>query len=100
MIKRRQLLKQAVMGFGGLPMAVTAAIPFTRAGAAEPGGTEDNMQMSQIERNKRLVREQYDNAQSKVIPPTLPGAADLPAVAPPMEKPSAVISYQDPPGGV
>ena len=44
------------------------------------------------ERNKRLVREQYDKAQSKVIPPTLPGAADFPAVAPPMEKPSAVIS--------
>ena len=101
MIKRRQLLKQAAVGLGGLPILASAtAITWARARGAEPGSGSTSAELSQTERNKRLVREQYDKAQSKVIPPTLPGAADFPAVAPPMEKPSAVISYQDPPGGV
>jgi hypothetical protein len=56
--------------------------------------------MDQLERNKRLVRDQYAKAQAHAIPPTLPGAAAASSAAPPIEKASAVISCQDPPGGV
>jgi ketosteroid isomerase-like protein len=94
-IKRRELLRQATAGSAVLPILTGADAAQTEGSSAPVGGRP-----SQLERNKRLVREQYDEAQAKVIPATLPGAPAFPAVAAPMEKPSAVISYQDPPGGV
>src|ERR1700722_6555969 len=102
LMKRRQLLLRATTGVAGLPIMASAISSGARAGSAQSertDGAADGIP-NQLERNKRLVREQYDKAQAKVIPPTLPGDSSFPAVAAPMEKPSAVISYQDPPGGV
>jgi ketosteroid isomerase-like protein len=102
MIKRRQLLLRATSSVAGLPMMASSISSSADAGSSQSeriDGPVDGTP-SQLERNKRLVREQYDKAQASVIPPTLPGDSSFPAVAAPMEKPSAVISYQDPPGGV
>jgi ketosteroid isomerase-like protein len=103
-IKRRQLLQQATTRLAGLPVLVSSpALYVARARASDPevgSSASGDEKLSQIERNKRLVREQYEKAQGKVIPSTLPSATDSPVAAPPLEKPSTVISAQDPPGGV
>jgi ketosteroid isomerase-like protein len=99
MIKRRQVLRQAAVGLAGLPVIASAAFtPSVRADPTSPGGGPDNAQLSQIERNKRVVRAEYDEHQTHVIPHTLPGAKDAPTA--PLANPATVISYQDPPGGV
>jgi uncharacterized protein len=93
-IKRRQLLQQAAIGVAGLPVLAS------NAAETPSGGNAGDAPVDQIERNKRLVREQYEKSQGKVLPSTLPGESFVPRLAPPMEKGSAVISAQDPPGGV
>jgi ketosteroid isomerase-like protein len=54
--------------------------------------------VTDIERNKQVVRAPYEAAQRQAVPVTLPGATEEPSV--PKADPSTVISCQDAPGGV
>jgi ketosteroid isomerase-like protein len=97
MIKRRQLLQQAT-GLAALP--VLAATPGLAAAAESSAGAggHDNQgdgHLSQIERNKRAVRAQYELKQRQAVPITLPG---MPVPADPDY--GAIFSCQDPPGGI
>jgi ketosteroid isomerase-like protein len=102
-IKRRQLLKHATISLAGLPiLGSTFALYGAHARAAEPasGSASADTPLGQLERNKRVVREQYEKAQEKVIPPTLPGAADFPRAEFAKDVPFVAMSCMDPPGGV
>ncbi|HEY3655265.1 MAG TPA: nuclear transport factor 2 family protein [Steroidobacteraceae bacterium] len=88
MINRRQMLQQTAAGLAGLPILAGAA-------ESEGGGNAQEGGMSQIERNKRIVRAQYEAMQHEAIPSTLPGVKD----APPMSYggTSTFITNYDPP---
>jgi uncharacterized protein len=69
-IKRRQLLQQAMLGVAALPGLAS------HSEEAEDGISASDPSMSEIERNKRIVRAQYETMQHEVIPSTLPGVKD------------------------
>jgi hypothetical protein len=97
-IKRRQLLQQAAAGLAALPiLATTSAFSGTDANAAEPEGSGNAADgpMSQIERNKRIVRAQYETMQREAIPSTLPGVKDPPPTS--YGGTSTFITNYDPP---
>jgi uncharacterized protein len=54
--------------------------------------------MSEIERNKQVVRAQYEAMQRQAVPTTLPGATDPPLIS--YGGTSTFITNYDPPGGV
>jgi uncharacterized protein len=91
MIKRRQLIQSTALGMASLPALMHA--PVFAASA-----TGDQSTLSDIERNKRLVRSRYEAAQRQAVPKTLPGAKEEAPVA--KADASTVVSCQDPPGGV
>ena len=90
MIKRRQLLQQAIGGMAALPV-------FAAAGTTEPeaGGNAAEAAMGEIERNKRIVRAQYESMQHEAIPSTLPGVKDAPPIS--YGGTSSFITNYDPP---
>jgi ketosteroid isomerase-like protein len=97
-IKRRQLLKQATVGLAGLPvLAANSAYARAVAGAAEPPGAGEsaNQASGQLERNKRVVRAQYEAMQREAIPSTLPGVKDAPPAS--YGGTSTFITNYDPP---
>ena len=102
MIKRRQLLQGAAAGMAGMTIFASGIPRSALAGAVEPAAGNDsgNSTLSPLERNKRVVRAQYEKAQAKVVPSTLPGAADLPAAAFGKDIPFMAMSCMDPPGGI
>jgi uncharacterized protein len=89
-IKRRQLLQQASAGLAALPILASAD-------TSEPssGGNPADAPPSQIERNKRLVRAQYETMQREAIPATLPGVKDPPPLS--YAGTSTFITNYDPP---
>jgi ketosteroid isomerase-like protein len=103
MIKRRQILQKAAVALAALPVLASTRNVFAStqsgAGAADEKGQRD-ADLSQIERNKQLVRKGSEERQRQAIPPTLPGAKELPPFS--LGSPNASESYscQDPPGGV
>src|ERR1700761_874832 len=58
----------------------------------------EGVNVTDVERNKQVVRAPYEAAQRQAVPVTLPGVAEEPSV--PKADPSTVISCQDAPGGV
>jgi uncharacterized protein len=101
-IRRRDLLRTAAVGLAGAAtLASRPASSATAVGGAEPaGGPAAGAPLSPLERNKRVIRAEYEKAQGKVIPPTLPGAADFPAPVFGKDMKFVAMSCMDPPGGV
>jgi ketosteroid isomerase-like protein len=99
-MKRRQVLKQAAMGLAGLPTLASAATEsLVDSARADPSlGAKADSSLSEIERNKILMRAAYGELQRHCLAPTL---SDVTAkTPPPLASASTVISCQDPPGGV
>lgn len=106
-ISRRSFIGHSVAGLAGL--AVSAASHSSQEAAGVSAGFDggdvpegncarDVENMSPTERNKWLLRSRYRAIQRQVVPPTLPGEVDPPAIH--KAEGDTVISCQDPPGGV
>jgi ketosteroid isomerase-like protein len=97
-IKRRHLLQQVAAGLTGVPiLASSSLLTGALAGAAEPeaGSNPTDAELSQTERNKRVVRAQYETMQREAIPSTLPGVKDPPPTS--YGGTSEFITNYDPP---
>jgi ketosteroid isomerase-like protein len=102
MIKRREFIQQSA-GLAALPMLAStsdagpaeAKQPDAASDSAEQSTGAPDAPLSQIERNKQVVRAQYQTMQHQAIPSTLPGVKD----APPMSYggKSTFITNYDPP---
>ena len=93
MINRRHML-QAAASLAALPVLVSM-----REVGATPQDESPEGHIAGIERNKRMVRAQYEAAQRQAIPPTLPDAKELPPFSFP-DANTQFFSCQDAPGGV
>src|SRR5277367_3549503 len=95
------MLQQTAAAVAALPVAASALVD---SAAAQSSALEAQQQehgdsrMSEIERNKRVVRAHYEAMQRQAVPTTLPGVSDPPLIS--YGGTSAFITNYDPPGGI